>query len=109
MAKNRIAELRQQQLLKQQESLKSEHLSAKLKVEQAHLEEFNGFNAAWDSRMREFEEQAKAEEEAMERRHKEHFAGQTEFISKKLPEKAKPSAEVLNLKKIQTNLAKQKE
>ncbi len=81
----------------------------KLKVEQAHLEEFNGFNAEWDERMRTFEEQAKGEEEKLEQRHKEQFDAQTEAINRKLPERPKPSAEVLNLKKIQANLARQKE
>ena len=90
------------------EDLKSRHLSMKLEVEQAHLEEFNGFNESWDNKMKAFEEHAREEEEKMEMRHRQEFENATSTILSKLPEKAKPSAEILNLKTILGNLAKQK-
>ena len=108
MAKNRIAELKQQQEMKQMEDLKSSHLSMKLQVEQAHLEEFNGFNQAWDDKMRAFEDHAREEEEKMEAKHKQEFETATSQILSKLPERPKPSSEILNLKTILGNLAKQK-
>jgi len=108
VAKNRIAELRQQQEMKQTEDLKSRHLSMKLEVEQAHLEEFNGFNQAWDDKMKNYENNAKEEENRIEGKHREEFELITAQVQNKLPEKPKPSSEVLNLKKIQANLAKQK-
>ena len=94
--------------MKQMEDLKSRHLSMKLVVEQAHLEEFNGFNQAWDEKMKLFETKAKGEEDNIEAKHREEFELTTAQIQNKLPEKPKPSSEVLNLKKIQANLAKQK-
>jgi len=109
VAKNRIQELRQQQEIKQMEDLKSKHLSLKLEVEQAHMEEFNGFNQAWDQRMNEFEQKSKEDQEKMENKHQEEFSEMTEQIKTKIPEKPKPSSEILNLKKIQMNLVKQKE
>lgn len=81
----------------------------KLDVEQAHLEEFNGFNKVWDDKMKDFEEKAKMEQSIIETKHKEKFEESTAALQSKLAEKAKPSAEILNLKKIQVNLAKQKE
>ncbi len=108
VAKNRIAELRQQQEMKQMEDLKSRHLSMKLEVEQAHLEEFNGFNRTWDDKMKAFEDHAKDEEEKLEAKHKQEFENATAQILSKLPEKPKPSSEILNLKTILGNLAKQK-
>ena len=90
------------------ENLKSKHLSLKLEVEQAHMEEFNGFNQVWDERMKEYEDKAKVEEEKIEEKHRAEFEQHTEQFKSKLPEKPKPSAEVLNLKRIQANLAKQK-
>ena len=94
--------------MKQVEDLKSKHLSMKLEVEQAHLEEFNGFNQAWDEKMKAFENKAKEEEDKIEAKHREEFELITAQVQNKLPEKPKPSSEVLNLKKIQANLAKQK-
>jgi len=91
------------------ENLKSKHLSLKLDVEQAHMEEFNGFNQTWDQRMKEYEDKAKMEEEKIEEKHRADFEQNTEVFKSKLSEKPKPSSEVLNLKKIQANLAKQKE
>lgn len=108
MAKNRIAELRQQQEMKQLEDLKSRHLSMKLEVEQAHLEEFNGFNRTWDEKMKDFEDRSKQDEEKLEAKHKQEFDLLTNQTLSKLPEKPKPSSEVLNLKMILANLAKQK-
>jgi len=95
--------------MKEMENLKSKHLSLKLEVEQAHLEEFNGFNQEWDGKMRQYEEAKKAEEERLEEKHKKEFEEKTEQFKTKIPEKPKPSSEVLNLKRIQANLAKQKE
>ncbi len=108
MAKNRITELRQQQEMKELEDLKSRHLSMKLEVEQAHLDEFNGFNKAWDDRMHEYEGKAKEEEDKIETRHKQEFELITAQLQNRLPERARPSSEILNLKKIISNLAKQK-
>eukprot|EP01022_Parablepharisma_sp_SALTPOND_P008060 TRINITY_DN135134_c3_g1_i1.p1 TRINITY_DN135134_c3_g1~~TRINITY_DN135134_c3_g1_i1.p1 ORF type:complete len:249 (+),score=44.72 TRINITY_DN135134_c3_g1_i1:434-1180(+) len=94
--------------MKQMEDLKSRHLSMKLEVEQAHLEEFNGFNRAWDDKMKAFEERAKEDEERLESKHRQEFETSTSQILSKLPERPKPSSEILNLKTILTNLAKQK-
>lgn len=80
----------------------------KLEVEQAHLDEFNGFNQTWDEKMHTYEAKAKEEEEKIEARHKEEFERVTSQLQNRLSEKPKPSAEVLNLKKILGNLAKQK-
>ncbi len=94
--------------MKQLEDLKSRHLSMKLEVEQAHLDEFNGFNQSWDSRMHEYETKAKEEEEKIESRHRQEFELVTAQVQNRLSEKSKPSSEILNLKKILGNLAKQK-
>lgn len=109
IAKNRIAELRQQQELKRMESLKSKHLSQKLEIEQGHLEEFNAFNQLWDGKHAELEERSKELERQTDERHKKEFEDATEHFKMKTPEKAKPTAEILNLKRIQDNLARQKE
>lgn len=109
IAKNRISELRQQQELKRVESIKSKHLSQKLEIEQTHLEEFNAFNKIWDDKMRDLEGKCKDQEEMMENKHKQEFDTRTEEFNKRTSANAKPTAEILNLKKIQDNLARQKD
>ncbi len=109
VAKNRIQELREQQELKHKEDIKSEHLSRKLEVEQAHLEEFNAFNQAWDEKMRGYEAHSQEEEQKITAKQQAEFEKRIELFQSKLAEKPKPRAEILNLKRIQLNLAKQKE
>jgi len=108
VAKKRINELKQQQHAKEIEDLKSRHLSMKLEIEQAHLEEFNKFNKEWDEKITQFEESAKQDEAKLEDKQKEDFEVVTSQILSKLPEKPKSSSEVLNLEKILKNLVKQK-
>lgn len=108
VAKNRISELRQQQHAKEIEDLKSRHLSMKLEIEQAHLDEFNKFNKDWDEKMGKFEERAREDEAGLEKKQKEDFEATTSQILSKLPDKPKSSSEVLNLEKILKNLVKQK-
>jgi hypothetical protein len=59
--------------------------------------------------MRDLENRCKEQEDIMDHKHREEFENRTEDFKKKTPEKAKPTAEILNLKKIQDNLARQKE
>ena len=95
--------------MKQKEDTKSRHLALKLEVEQAHLEEFNAFNQTWDEKMRAYEDNTQQEEQNLIGKHREEFDRHTELFLAKLPDKPKPRSEILNLKRIQTNLAKQKE
>lgn len=108
MAKNRIAELKEQQHAKEIEDLKSRQLSMKLEIEQAHLEEFNNFNKEWDEKMRSFEEKSKEDEEKLSTSHSEEIENTKKQILSKIPDKPKASSEILNLQKILKNLAKQK-
>eukprot|EP00826_Nyctotherus_ovalis_P065797 TRINITY_DN9686_c0_g2_i2.p3 TRINITY_DN9686_c0_g2~~TRINITY_DN9686_c0_g2_i2.p3 ORF type:complete len:148 (+),score=53.93 TRINITY_DN9686_c0_g2_i2:71-514(+) len=108
IAKNRINELRQQQHAKEVEDLKSRHLSMKLEIEQAHLDEFNRFNKDWDEKMGKFEKRARKDEAGLEKKQKKDFESTTSQILSKLPDKPKSSSEVLNLEKILKNLVKQK-
>lgn len=108
MAKNRISELKQQQHAKEIEDLKSRHLSIKLEIEQAHLDEFNKFNKDWDERMRELEEKAREDEGGLERRQREELEAATSQMLSRLPAKPKPSSEVLNLGRVLKSVVKLK-
>ena len=81
----------------------------KLQYEEAHLAEFNQFNEFWDLKMIEFNEQAIAIEEQMINKHQQELTKFLEELENFLPIKPKDSAEMLNLKRIQESLARQKE
>ena len=105
----KIAELRKLQEEQLLEKLKSEHLSLKLKAEQSHLNKTGEFNLDWDNKINEYEQNAKEEEERIRERHQEEMNNVTIDQKNEISEKPRLSAKVLSLKRIQVNLAKQKE
>ena len=70
--------------------------------------EFNQFNQQWDQRMNEFQQHGHGLLKAMEERHIRELEDHSAELEKTLPNIFKPSAELLNMRKIQLNLAKQK-
>ena len=108
MAKKRLAELRLQQEQKELGTLRAQHLSMKLELEQAHLAEFTAFNQEWDTAMREYEAKVGEDENALLAKQQQEYEEATQTAISKLPERPKLRPEVLNLKKMQLNLAKQK-
>lgn len=70
--------------------------------------EFNQFNQQWDQRMNEFQQHGHGLLKAMEERHIKELDDYSAELEKSLPNIFKPSAELLNMRKIQLNLAKQK-
>lgn len=70
--------------------------------------EFNQFNQQWDQRMNEFQQHGHGLLKAMEERHIRELEDYAAELEKTLPNIFKPSAELLNMRKIQLNLAKQK-
>ena len=56
MAKNRINEIKSQEVQKFRDNLRSKQLSERLEVEEAHLVEFNQFNQLWDKKMGDFQQ-----------------------------------------------------
>ncbi|KAL4460358.1 hypothetical protein ABPG74_000109 [Tetrahymena malaccensis] len=108
LAKNKVRELKEELARKKKDEIRIRHLNEKQDVEKAHLEEFNQFNQFWDQKMLEFEQEAmRIENELIERQNAE-FGSVQEELEKAIPYKPKQSSEVLNLIKIEENLAKQK-
>jgi hypothetical protein len=70
---------------------------------------FNEFNQSRDEKMQLLEEKSEDLERQMRQRHVEQIEKETEELEEKLKRKPKPSPELLNLRRIQDNLAKQKE
>ena len=109
IAKNRLEELRQHEENRRREAMRSRQIAERLGVEEAHMLEFQQFNALWDKRMAEFEQKSADLEEAMKERHGTELMEYIRNAQSEPLRKPKFSKELLNLRKIQQTLAKQKE
>mmetsp|Transcript_39215 Transcript_39215/g.123704 ORF Transcript_39215/g.123704 Transcript_39215/m.123704 type:complete len:255 (+) Transcript_39215:781-1545(+) len=89
--------------------MRSRQIAERLGVEEAHMLEFQQFNALWDKRMAEFEQKSADLEEAMKERHGTELMEYIRNAQSEPLRKPKFSKELLNLRKIQQTLAKQKE
>ena len=108
IAKNRLEELKLHEENRRREAMRSRQIAERLGVEEAHMLEFQQFNNMWDRRMTEYEDNAKAMIQSMKERHSNELREfQEKLISK--PMKPKFSKELLNLRKIQEHLARQRE
>ncbi len=65
----RLEELRQHEENRRREAMRSRQIAERLGVEEAHMLEFQQFNALWDKRMAEFEQKSADLDEAMKERH----------------------------------------
>lgn len=88
--------------------MRSRQIAERLGIEETHMKEFQQFNMLWDQKMAEYEKRAEVLVETMKNRHAEELKEyQRKLMSKQL--KPKFSRDLLNLRKIQETLAKQKE
>ena len=62
----------------------------------------------WDNKMKEYEEEAKKLEDVLMKKHFEAYQQMEEELEKSTPQKTKDSADLLNLRKREENLVKQK-
>jgi len=108
-AKNKIEELKIQLENSKKVDYKQKHEQEMMQIEQAQVSEFNQFNEFWDKRMMEFNEHAQQIEEQLVQRQQEDLAKFLEDLDNALPVKPKDTTEMLNLKKIEDQLAKQEE
>jgi len=108
IAGKRLEELRAHEERRRREALRSKHIAELLSIEEANMVEFQQFNAQWDQRMAEYDLKAAELEGAMKGRHLQELAELRRKASAAVL-KPKFSRELLNLRKIQETLAKQKE
>lgn len=109
MAKNRIKELKEQKKQMDLDELMTRQQNENIELEETHILEFNNFNQEWDKRMNEFQMHSSQLIKALEEKHIEQHEQYRKELEEKVPIKFKPSPELLNLRKIQVSLAKQKE
>ena len=101
----RLEKLKVQEGGRRIESLKAQHISERLVIEEAHQQEFEAFKGGWDARMDEFQAHARDLAGAMAERHDRELAKYRELVSST---RVRFSKELLNLRAIQSSLAKQK-
>merc|ERR1711990_982332 len=108
IAKKRLDELRDHEENRQREAMRSRQITELLGVEEAHMMEFQQFNAIWDKKMDEFEMNAKQLVDNMRKKHANELFRFKDKLQKNLPYRPKFSKELLNSRKIQETLAKMK-
>ncbi|CAD8203305.1 unnamed protein product [Paramecium pentaurelia] len=82
--------LKKQLVSRRRKEMQQSHYQQEQEIERAHFEEFNQFNQFWDEKMQKFTDEASTE------------------LERTLPQKPKESYDILNLKKREEYLAKQK-
>lgn len=108
IAKNRLEELKLHEENRRREAMRSRQIAERLGVEEAHMLEFQQFNLIWDKKMAEYERHAEELVEAMKERHAAELRDyQRKLMGKQI--RPKFSRDLLNMRKIQETLAKQKE
>ncbi|KAF0772175.1 hypothetical protein AaE_002337 [Aphanomyces astaci] len=108
IAKNRLDELKVHEENRRKEAMRSRQIAERLGVEEAHMLEFQQFNLVWDRKMEEYERNVDELVASMRDRHQGELL---EFQQKLLEKQIKPkfSKELLNLRKIEEHLARQKD
>ena len=69
MAKNRIEELKAQDFQRKREELIFNQTNEREQVEQAHIEEYQKFNATWDENLGQIEQEDQQAIKMMEEKH----------------------------------------
>jgi len=108
IAKNRLDELKIHEENRRKEAMRSRQIAERLGVEEAHMLEFQQFNAAWDKKMADYEKHAAELIQSMKERHAREVR---EFQAKLMERQQRPkfSKELLDLRRIQEHLAKAKD
>jgi ATP phosphoribosyltransferase regulatory subunit HisZ len=88
--------------------LRSAQISERISIEEAHMLQFQQFNKEWDKKMSDYENKSEELVEAMKERHLSELKA---FQAKVQQKQSRPkfSKELLNLRKIQDTLARNKE
>merc|ERR1740130_1583024 len=109
LARSKYEALRQHSENRRREELRSQQLAERLGVEEAHMKELQEFNDIWDRKSAEFETHAGNLQNSLSVRHQQEHGAQMEKLQKETtPVSPKWSKDLLNLRKIQASLAKQK-
>ena len=108
MAKNRVAELKQQDYDRRLQELIFNQTQQREECEQAHIKQYQEFNQQWDEDLLQTQKEDGQALAELENRHALEIETNRNMLEEKLPLTFKFSAELLNQQRIQDSLAKQK-
>lgn len=108
IAKNRLLELRHHEEARREEALKSRQIAERLGVEEAHMVEFQEFTKLWDKKINDYEFHAKELADGLREKHQIELNQFHESVSRESV-RPKRSRDLLNLRRIEETLARQKE
>lgn len=91
------------------EAMRSRQIAERLGVEEAHMLEFQQFNILWDKKMKDYEDHAQNLASKMKERHESELIEWQKKMISTSQRRLKFSKELLNLRKIEHCLAKQKD
>ncbi|KAL7688535.1 hypothetical protein Plhal304r1_c019g0069371 [Plasmopara halstedii] len=108
VAKKRLEELKVHEENRRKEAMRSRQIAERLGVEEAHTLEFQQFNVIWDQTMEAYERNVETLIVKMNEKQKTELL---EFQKKLLEKSHKPkfSKDLLNLRRIEEHLARQKD
>lgn len=108
MAKNRITELKEQEYHMQWQQLNFQHQQRQEEIQALHIKQYQDFNQHWDHQIQAAHQSDQEEIGQLEDKHTKDLEENRQMQEEKLPLEFKFSSELLNLRQIQRNLAKQK-
>merc|ERR1719160_461876 len=109
LARSRLEQLQEHEENRRRAELRSDQLAERLGVEEAHMKELQEFNDQWDTKMGDFEAHAEKLQAMLAERHQQELEAYTEKLHRETaPRTPRWSRELLNKRKIQESLAKQK-
>lgn len=109
LAQQRLAQLRDHDQQRRREETRAGQLAERLGVEEAHMLELQQFNDLWDQKVQEFEAHAENLQTTFAARNKqEHEALAEKLARETAPTTPRWTRDLLNLRKVQDTLAKQK-
>ena len=108
MAKNRVAELKFQDYQRKYNELIFNQTQQREECESAHIKQYQEFNQQWDEDLLQTQQEDAMALAQLERQHAQELEKHHQELNAKLPMTFKFSPELLNLVRIQANLAKQK-
>ena len=96
MAKNRVAELKQQDYDRRLRELIFNQTQQREECEQAHIKQYQEFNQQWDEDLLQTQKEDAEALRELENRHSEQLAANRNALEDRLPLTFKFSAELLN-------------
>lgn len=89
MAKNRIAELKEQEYARQMEEMVFMHQQQREECEQAHIKQYQEFNEHWDEQLQNAQQDDQNEIIALEDKHTHELEQNRQHLEHTLPQKYK--------------------